>query len=107
MFKEKPKYPPSQSQAVLLDPSPKDHSYKQSILNLFRNVPFILLLISYGEHLFNLFKDVCTKHCIVFITWLSSCTLEIYLLRDIYCIDMLPISLLSYVIAVLNSYIKF
>ncbi|KAK9412034.1 feline leukemia virus subgroup C receptor-related protein 1 [Crotalus adamanteus] len=48
VFKEKPKYPPSQSQAVLLDPSPKDHSYKQSILNLFRNVPFILLLISYG-----------------------------------------------------------
>ncbi|XP_058021350.1 heme transporter FLVCR1 isoform X2 [Ahaetulla prasina] len=48
VFKEKPKYPPSQSQAVLLDPSPKDYSYKQSILNLFRNVPFILLLISYG-----------------------------------------------------------
>ncbi|XP_070590541.1 choline/ethanolamine transporter FLVCR1 isoform X1 [Erythrolamprus reginae] len=48
VFKEKPKYPPSQSQAVLQDPSPKDHSYKQSILNLFRNVPFILLLISYG-----------------------------------------------------------
>ncbi|XP_026551560.1 feline leukemia virus subgroup C receptor-related protein 1 isoform X2 [Pseudonaja textilis] len=47
VFKEKPKYPPSQSQAVL-DPSPKDHSYKQSIFNLFRNVPFILLLISYG-----------------------------------------------------------
>uniref|UniRef100_A0A8C5RX98 Choline/ethanolamine transporter FLVCR1 n=1 Tax=Laticauda laticaudata TaxID=8630 RepID=A0A8C5RX98_LATLA len=48
VFKEKPKYPPSQSQAVLLDPSPKDHSYKQSIVSLFRNVPFILLLISYG-----------------------------------------------------------
>ncbi|XP_063159404.1 heme transporter FLVCR1 [Candoia aspera] len=48
VFQEKPKYPPSQSQAVLLNPSPKDHSYKQSILNLFRNVPFILLLISYG-----------------------------------------------------------
>ncbi|XP_034283681.1 heme transporter FLVCR1 [Pantherophis guttatus] len=48
VFKEKPKYPPSQSQAVLLDPSPNDHSYKQSIFNLFRNVPFILLLISYG-----------------------------------------------------------
>ncbi|XP_032071956.1 feline leukemia virus subgroup C receptor-related protein 1 [Thamnophis elegans] len=48
VFKEKPKYPPSQSQAVLLDPSSKDHSYKQSILNLFRNFPFILLLISYG-----------------------------------------------------------
>ncbi|XP_061481231.1 heme transporter FLVCR1 isoform X3 [Rhineura floridana] len=48
VFKKKPKYPPSQSQAVLLDVSPEDYSYKQSIINLFRNVPFILLLISYG-----------------------------------------------------------
>ncbi|XP_062980109.1 heme transporter FLVCR1 [Elgaria multicarinata webbii] len=48
VFKEKPKYPPSQSQAVLLDVSPNDYSYKQSIINLFRNLPFVLLLISYG-----------------------------------------------------------
>ncbi|XP_077781693.1 choline/ethanolamine transporter FLVCR1 [Podarcis muralis] len=47
-FKEKPKYPPSQSQAVLLDVSPDNYSYKQSMINLFRNVPFVLLLISYG-----------------------------------------------------------
>ncbi|XP_053239180.1 feline leukemia virus subgroup C receptor-related protein 1 [Podarcis raffonei] len=48
VFKEKPKYPPSQSRAVLLDVSPDNYSYKQSMINLFRNVPFVLLLISYG-----------------------------------------------------------
>ncbi|XP_053165851.1 feline leukemia virus subgroup C receptor-related protein 1 isoform X1 [Hemicordylus capensis] len=48
VFTEKPKYPPSQSQAVLMDVPPEDYSYKQSIINLFRNVPFVLLLISYG-----------------------------------------------------------
>ncbi|XP_074844716.1 choline/ethanolamine transporter FLVCR1 [Carettochelys insculpta] len=48
VFDEKPKYPPSQAQAVLQDIPPEDYSYKQSIINLFRNVPFVLLLISYG-----------------------------------------------------------
>ncbi|XP_060610283.2 heme transporter FLVCR1 [Anolis sagrei] len=48
VFKEKPKYPPSQSQAVLLNVSTEDHSYIKSIVNLFKNVPFVLLLISYG-----------------------------------------------------------
>ncbi|CAH2254410.1 feline leukemia virus subgroup C receptor-related 1 [Pelobates cultripes] len=48
VFKEKPKVPPSQSQAVLQDNSPDDYSYKVSILNLFKNVPFVLLLVSYG-----------------------------------------------------------
>nr|XP_056708426.1 feline leukemia virus subgroup C receptor-related protein 1 [Euleptes europaea] len=48
VFKEKPKYPPSQSQAALCEASPEDYSYKQSIINLFRNIPFVLLLISYG-----------------------------------------------------------
>ncbi|XP_041029430.1 choline/ethanolamine transporter FLVCR1 isoform X2 [Cetorhinus maximus] len=47
VFKEKPPLPPSQSQAVLLD-TPDEYSYKQSIINLFRNVPFVLLLLSYG-----------------------------------------------------------
>ncbi|XP_048392657.1 feline leukemia virus subgroup C receptor-related protein 1 isoform X1 [Stegostoma tigrinum] len=47
VFKEKPPLPPSQSQAVLLD-TPNDYSYKQSIVNLFKNVPFVLLLLSYG-----------------------------------------------------------
>ncbi|KFR09089.1 hypothetical protein N306_11613, partial [Opisthocomus hoazin] len=48
VFEEKPKYPPSHSQAVLQNMPPEDYSYKQSIINLFKNVPFILLLISYG-----------------------------------------------------------
>ncbi|XP_075719430.1 choline/ethanolamine transporter FLVCR1 isoform X2 [Rhinoderma darwinii] len=48
VFKEKPKIPPSQSQAVLQGCSPDQYSYKQSIINLFKNVPFVLLLISYG-----------------------------------------------------------
>ncbi|KAL8185380.1 UNVERIFIED_CONTAM: Feline leukemia virus subgroup C cellular receptor [Gekko kuhli] len=49
VFKEKPKYPPSQSQAALSEVSPEDYSYKQSIINLFRNIPFVLLLISYVD----------------------------------------------------------
>ncbi|XP_067149173.1 heme transporter FLVCR1 isoform X1 [Apteryx mantelli] len=48
VFEEKPKYPPSHSQAVLQTVPPEDYSYKQSIINLFKNIPFVLLLISYG-----------------------------------------------------------
>ncbi|KAM4771730.1 choline/ethanolamine transporter FLVCR1 [Rhinophrynus dorsalis] len=48
VFKEKPKIPPSQSQAVLQDGPPDEYSYRLSIVNLFKNVPFVLLLISYG-----------------------------------------------------------
>ncbi|KAM3930094.1 choline/ethanolamine transporter FLVCR1 [Leptodactylus fuscus] len=48
VFKEKPKIPPSQSQAVMQDSAAEQYSYKQSIINLFKNVPFVLLLISYG-----------------------------------------------------------
>ncbi|KAG8443746.1 hypothetical protein GDO86_009065 [Hymenochirus boettgeri] len=48
VFKEKPKIPPSQSQAVLQDEPPADYSYRVSIMNLFKNVPFVLLLLSYG-----------------------------------------------------------
>ncbi|MEE6511243.1 hypothetical protein FKM82_017708 [Ascaphus truei] len=48
VFKEKPDISPSQSQAVLQDVPPEDYSYKQSMMNLFKNVPFVLLLISYG-----------------------------------------------------------
>ncbi|XP_072503974.1 choline/ethanolamine transporter FLVCR1 [Notamacropus eugenii] len=46
-FKERPPYPPSESQAVLQH-NPPEYSYKQSIMNLFKNTPFVLLLISYG-----------------------------------------------------------
>ncbi|XP_028615911.1 feline leukemia virus subgroup C receptor-related protein 1 isoform X1 [Grammomys surdaster] len=47
-FKEKPLLPPSQAQAVLRDSPPAEYSYKSSIWNLFRNIPFVLLLVSYG-----------------------------------------------------------
>ncbi|XP_051854372.1 feline leukemia virus subgroup C receptor-related protein 1 [Antechinus flavipes] len=46
-FKEKPRYPPSEAQAVLQH-NPPEYSYKKSIMNLFKNIPFVLLLVSYG-----------------------------------------------------------
>ncbi|XP_066117493.1 heme transporter FLVCR1 [Saccopteryx bilineata] len=47
-FKEKPQYPPSQAQAVLQDSPAEEYSYKKSIRNLFKNIPFVLLLVTYG-----------------------------------------------------------
>ncbi|XP_062066305.1 heme transporter FLVCR1 [Lepus europaeus] len=47
-FKEKPQYPPSQAQAALRDSPPEEYSYKKSIRNLFKNIPFVLLLVTYG-----------------------------------------------------------
>uniref|UniRef100_UPI003AACF374 heme transporter FLVCR1 isoform X2 n=1 Tax=Centroberyx gerrardi TaxID=166262 RepID=UPI003AACF374 len=48
VIKDRPPLPPSQAQAVLPDSPPEDYSYRQSIVNLFRNKAFLLLLISYG-----------------------------------------------------------
>ncbi|CAB1340342.1 unnamed protein product [Coregonus sp. 'balchen'] len=48
VMKDRPPLPPSQAQAVLPDCAPEDYSYRRSIINLFKNKPFILLLISYG-----------------------------------------------------------
>ncbi|KAJ8396151.1 hypothetical protein AAFF_G00020180 [Aldrovandia affinis] len=48
VIKDRPPLPPSQAQAVLPDCPPEDYSYKQSIVNLFRNKAFLLLLVSYG-----------------------------------------------------------
>ncbi|ERE73045.1 feline leukemia virus subgroup C receptor-related protein 1 [Cricetulus griseus] len=48
VFTEKPLLPPSQAQAALRDSPPVEYSYKISIWNLFRNIPFVLLLLSYG-----------------------------------------------------------
>ncbi|KAG8504432.1 Feline leukemia virus subgroup C receptor-related protein 1 [Galemys pyrenaicus] len=47
-FKEKPRYPPSQAQAALQSSPPEEYSYAQSMKSLLRNVPFLLLLVSYG-----------------------------------------------------------
>ncbi|XP_046878199.1 feline leukemia virus subgroup C receptor-related protein 1 [Hypomesus transpacificus] len=48
VMKDHPPIPPSHAQAVLPDGPPEDYSYKRSIVNLFRNKAFILLLVSYG-----------------------------------------------------------
>uniref|UniRef100_A0A667YJ13 Choline/ethanolamine transporter FLVCR1 n=1 Tax=Myripristis murdjan TaxID=586833 RepID=A0A667YJ13_9TELE len=48
VIKDRPALPPSQAQAVLLDSPAENYSYVQSIVNLFRNKAFVLLLISYG-----------------------------------------------------------
>ncbi|XP_023696718.2 heme transporter FLVCR1 isoform X1 [Paramormyrops kingsleyae] len=48
VIKDRPPMPPSHSQAVLPDVPAEDYSYKQSIINLFKSKPFLLLLISYG-----------------------------------------------------------
>ncbi|XP_028676336.1 feline leukemia virus subgroup C receptor-related protein 1 [Erpetoichthys calabaricus] len=48
VFQEKPPLPPSQSQAVLPAWTPEGYSYRQSMKNLFKNIPFVLLIISYG-----------------------------------------------------------
>ncbi|KPP66684.1 feline leukemia virus subgroup C receptor-related protein 1-like [Scleropages formosus] len=48
VIKDRPPQPPSISQAVLPDGPLEDYSYKQSIVNLFKNKAFVLLFISYG-----------------------------------------------------------
>ncbi|XP_026993756.2 feline leukemia virus subgroup C receptor-related protein 1 [Tachysurus fulvidraco] len=47
-IQDRPSLPPSQAQAVLPTGLADDYSYKQSIINLFKSKPFILLLLSYG-----------------------------------------------------------
>uniref|UniRef100_A0A670IGI6 FLVCR choline and putative heme transporter 2 n=2 Tax=Podarcis muralis TaxID=64176 RepID=A0A670IGI6_PODMU len=48
VFKEKPAHPPSRAQALIHTASPEEYSYLQSIVRLFRNVNFVLLIVSYG-----------------------------------------------------------
>ncbi|CAL8316575.1 unnamed protein product [Merluccius merluccius] len=48
IIKDRPELPPSHAQAVLPDLPPEDYSYRQSMVNLFQNKAFLLLLISYG-----------------------------------------------------------
>ncbi|XP_053118668.1 feline leukemia virus subgroup C receptor-related protein 2 isoform X1 [Hemicordylus capensis] len=48
VFQEKPQYPPSRAQALIHSSAPEESSYLQSILRLFRNVNFVLLVVTYG-----------------------------------------------------------
>ncbi|KAG7260609.1 hypothetical protein CRUP_013221 [Coryphaenoides rupestris] len=46
---DRPLLPPSHAQAVLPALPPQDYSYRRSIVNLFCNKAFVLLLVSYGQ----------------------------------------------------------
>ncbi|XP_044292820.1 feline leukemia virus subgroup C receptor-related protein 2 isoform X1 [Varanus komodoensis] len=48
VFREKPPYPPSRAQALIHSAAPEEYSYLQSIRRLFRNVNFVLLIVTYG-----------------------------------------------------------
>ncbi|XP_048218265.1 feline leukemia virus subgroup C receptor-related protein 2 [Perognathus longimembris pacificus] len=48
VFKEKPKYPPSRAQSLSYALSSPDASYLRAIIRLFKNLNFVLLVITYG-----------------------------------------------------------
>ncbi|XP_028627685.1 feline leukemia virus subgroup C receptor-related protein 2 isoform X3 [Grammomys surdaster] len=48
VFKEKPKYPPSRAQSLSYALATTDASYLSSIVRLFKNLNFVLLVITYG-----------------------------------------------------------
>ncbi|XP_076979215.1 choline/ethanolamine transporter FLVCR2 isoform X3 [Tamandua tetradactyla] len=48
VFKEKPKYPPSRAQSLSYALASTDASYLSAIVRLFKNLNFVLLIISYG-----------------------------------------------------------
>ncbi|XP_051879904.1 feline leukemia virus subgroup C receptor-related protein 2-like isoform X2 [Pristis pectinata] len=48
VFQEKPDIPPSQAQAAIHASPPQDYSYIQSILQMIKNLPFFLLIVTYG-----------------------------------------------------------
>ena len=47
-FQEKPEIPPTLAQVQARSIPPEEYSYVASILRLLRNLPFMLLVISYG-----------------------------------------------------------
>ncbi|XP_051879821.1 feline leukemia virus subgroup C receptor-related protein 2-like isoform X1 [Pristis pectinata] len=47
VFQEKPDIPPSQAQAAIHASPPQDYSYIQSILQMIKNLPFFLLIVTY------------------------------------------------------------
>ncbi|XP_054987994.1 feline leukemia virus subgroup C receptor-related protein 2 [Sorex araneus] len=48
VFKEKPKYPPSRAQSMSYALASPDDSYLSAIVRLFKNLNFVLLVITYG-----------------------------------------------------------
>ncbi|KAJ8269950.1 hypothetical protein GJAV_G00108600 [Gymnothorax javanicus] len=48
VFEEKPEIPPTLAQATARNTPPDQYSYVDSILRLFRNRPFVILILTYG-----------------------------------------------------------
>ncbi|KAF6130082.1 FLVCR heme transporter 2 [Phyllostomus discolor] len=48
VFKEKPKHPPSRAQSLSYSLATTDASYLSSVIRLFKNLNFVLLIITYG-----------------------------------------------------------
>ena len=48
VFKEKPKHPPSRAQSLSYALASTDASYLSSIIRFFKNLNFVLLVITYG-----------------------------------------------------------
>ncbi|KAM8783261.1 choline/ethanolamine transporter FLVCR2 [Rhynchonycteris naso] len=48
VFKEKPKHPPSRAQSLIYSLAPPDTLYLNSIVRIFKNLNFVLLVITYG-----------------------------------------------------------
>lgn len=49
VFKEKPKHAPSRAQSLSYALASPDASYLSSIVRLFKNLNFVLLIITYGK----------------------------------------------------------
>lgn len=49
VFKEKPKHPPSRAQSLSYSLATTDASYLSSVIRLFKNLNFVLLIITYGK----------------------------------------------------------
>ncbi|XP_069453225.1 choline/ethanolamine transporter FLVCR2-like isoform X1 [Ovis canadensis] len=59
VFKEKPKHPPSRAQCLSYTLASTDASYLSSIIQLFKNFSFVLLVITYGLNA-GAFYALCT-----------------------------------------------
>lgn len=65
VFQEKPEIPPTLAQVQARSIPPEEYSYMASILRLLRNLPFMLLVISYGgsyslSNHTRVYRHVCT-----------------------------------------------
>lgn len=82
VFKEKPKYPPSRAQSLSYALATTDASYLGSIARLFKNLNFVLLVITYGKAYKCPAVPGTSLMCLCFLLWLFRLTLgPLHILR--------------------------